>query len=154
VWDEVPEADVGRRVRSGAAAVAAIVRSSPSAGERPGPGVWSPLEYAGHLRDVCLHVRDRLVIGLVEDTPSFKPLYRDERVDLGLYAGDDPSTVADELEWSAELFARTFERLAPGALDRTVIYVYPAAAERTLRWVGQQVVHEVEHHLGDVRAEV
>lgn len=45
---------------------------------RPSPDRWSANEYAAHVRDVLLTIRDRLVIGLVEDNPRFKPVYRDE----------------------------------------------------------------------------
>src|SRR5215475_12903565 len=46
---------------------------------RPETGVWSALEYACHVRDVFLVQRDRLYTALVEDTPTFTPMYRDER---------------------------------------------------------------------------
>lgn len=108
------------------------------------------LEYAAHVRDVLLHVRDRLVIALVEDDPEFKPLYRDERVDLGLYAGDEWPVVRDELSMAAALFARTFARLPAGALTRPLQYAYPVPATRTVLWMAQQVVHEVEHHASDI----
>jgi DNA segregation ATPase FtsK/SpoIIIE, S-DNA-T family len=41
---------------------------------------WSPLEYACHVRDVLVMQRDRLYVALVEDEPSFTPMYREERV--------------------------------------------------------------------------
>src|SRR5215475_5465637 len=46
---------------------------------RSAEGVWSALEYACHVRDVFLVQRDRLYTALVEDTPTFTPMYRDER---------------------------------------------------------------------------
>src|SRR5712691_6350248 len=49
---------------------------------RPEEGVWSALEYACHVRDVFLVQRDRLYTALVEDTPTFTPMYRDQRVTL------------------------------------------------------------------------
>ncbi|MCU0259588.1 MAG: DinB family protein [Ilumatobacteraceae bacterium] len=149
-WDAVPTGDVATRVADGAEEVAALL-ADPHAGQRPSVGRWSGLEYACHVRDVLLHVRDRLVIGLVEDDPTFKPLYRDERVDLGLYHDDTAEVVATEVRVAAALFARTFDRLSVEQLRRPVQYAYPAPATRTLLWMGQQVVHEVEHHLADMR---
>jgi S-DNA-T family DNA segregation ATPase FtsK/SpoIIIE len=116
------------------------------------PARWSMVEYAGHVRDVLLHVRDRLVIGLVEDNPDFKPLYRDQRVDFGLYRGDDAEIVMGELLMAAPLFSRTFARIDAAGLARPIQYAYPAPATRSILWMGQQVVHEVEHHAGDVEA--
>jgi hypothetical protein len=151
VWADVAAAEVPGRVVEGAGAIAARLRTSPGVvGRRPTPERWSMLEYGAHVRDVLYHVRDRFVIGLAEDNPGFKPLYRDLRVDLGLYAGDDPGVTALEVELAAGLFARTFARLSPEQLARPCRYAFPVESERTLRWMGQHVVHEVEHHRGDV----
>ena len=150
-WESVPPGDVATRVADGAERVAALL-ADPSTLRRPEPARWSGLEYAAHVRDVLLHVRDRLVIGVVEDDPTFKPLYRDERVDLGLYHDDTPELVAVEVRSAAALFARTFDRLSVEQLRRPVQYAYPAPATRTLLWMGQQVVHEIEHHLADMEA--
>jgi len=150
-WELVPASEIGPRIVAGTTTLADLVRTDPGATSRPRPDRWSALEYAAHVRDVCLHVRDRLVIALVEDEPEFKPLYREERVDLGLYAADDGATVARELTGAGALFARTFAAVGPEQLERTCIYTFPTARTRTIRWMGQQVVHEVEHHLTDVR---
>lgn len=150
-WVDVDAADVAERAVAGADAIADLVRADPAAAHRrPLPERWSALEYGAHVRDVLLHVRDRLVIGLVEDDPSFKPLYRDQRVDLGLYASDEPEVVAVELEMAARLFARTFAVLDADQLARPCQYAFPTLSTRTLLWMAQQVVHEVEHHRGDV----
>jgi ketosteroid isomerase-like protein len=153
VWADVPAADVGSRAVRGSAALATALRDAPAgaAVRRPGPDVWSALEYGAHLRDVLVNLRDRLVVGLAEDTPSFKPLYRDLRVDAGLYQDEEPDIVATELTLVADLFARTFAHLTPEQLARPVVYAYPSEQTRTILWMGRQVVHEVEHHLDDVR---
>lgn len=153
VWADVHADEIGPRLTGGTAALAELIASRPAPGRRPHPDRWSALEYGAHVRDVLLHVRDRVVIALVEDDPDFKPLYRDSRVDLGLYARDDATTVAAELRMAAALFARTWAALDDAQLDRPCRYAFPNPAPRTVRWMGQQVVHEVEHHLGDVRAD-
>jgi hypothetical protein len=154
VWASVAAEQVGPRIVTAAAAVAALVRSGTGVATRSAPDRWSSLEYAAHVRDVLLHVRDRFVIGLVEDSPEFKPLYREERVGLGLYADDQPSVVADEVEVAAALFARTFNRIDAVQLQRLCQYAYPTVQSRSLLWMGQQVVHEAEHHLGDIEVNV
>src|SRR4051794_456119 len=42
----------------------------PDAAKRPKPTVWSPLEYACHVRDTCRLFRDRLGLMLREDRTS------------------------------------------------------------------------------------
>jgi len=151
VWDDVALGEIGHRVGDGAGAIAQLLEDhAPLAGARPAPERWSMLEYAAHARDVLLMMRDRLVVGLVEDEPGFKPMYSDERVRFGLYRGDDASTVADELVMAAGLFGRTFAAIDPAQLGRSVQYGYPGPARRTLLWLGQQIVHEVEHHRDDI----
>jgi hypothetical protein len=38
--------------------------------------------------------------------------------------------------------------------DRTTVYNYPEAHERSLRWVAVHTVHDVQHHLLDIRRQV
>lgn len=151
VWDDVRAHEVGARVATAAAAIGAELDATGSlALERPEPTRWSMLEYAGHVRDVVLNLRDRIILGAVEDNPVPKPMHGDARVDLGLYAADTPDVVADELAIGADLFARTFAALSTEQLARPIFYGWPVAATRTLLWVGAQCVHEAEHHLADV----
>ena len=119
------------------------------ADRRPGPEVWSPIEYGCHVRDVLLSQRERLLLALVEDSPSFRPMYRDERVVLARYAGEAPAVVADEIVVAADLLGRVFDGLDAAQLARTCTYNYPEPAVRELAWLGQHTVHEAEHHLLD-----
>lgn len=119
---------------------------------RPAKGVWSALEYTCHVRDVFLVQRDRLYTALVEDTPTFAPMYRDHRVTLARYNAQDPAEVAEQLATAARLIAQAFGALDPTQFQRCCLYTFPAPAERSLLWVGQHVVHEGEHHLRDIEA--
>jgi hypothetical protein len=88
----------------------------------------------------------------VEDVPTFVPMHRDERV---AFVGDndrDPAVVAEELAIGAELLAVVFAGLDDGLLERTGIYNYPSPQPRTARWIGVHTLHELRHHLGDIRA--
>ena len=118
---------------------------------RPDPERWSALEYGAHVRDVHITIRDRIVIGLVEDDPSFKSLYRDERIELGLYAQDTVVSVSQELAASAGMFGRLFDSVATDALSRSVQYGFPNPQPRTILWMGIQAVHETDHHLTDIK---
>jgi hypothetical protein len=147
----VPREEVGPRIAAGTARIADLLAGAPAdAAVRPAPGRWSAMEYAGHVRDVLTMLRDRVVLGIVEDNPAFKPMYRDERVDLGLYAADTVDDLAAELAMATAMFTRLFGSVDPGALDRPVQYGYPDPAQRTVLWMGQQAVHEVEHHGDDI----
>jgi hypothetical protein len=151
-YEGVDRDQVGRRVAASAAALAALVRAEPEpAQERPDATRWSAVEYTAHVRDVLLVIRDRIVIGLVEDDPGFKPLYRDERIALGLYRADPPVAVAGELEAAAAMFVRLFGAVDRTALGRPVQFGFPDPVARTVGWMGVQAVHECEHHEGDVR---
>jgi hypothetical protein len=122
---------------------------------RRNPDVWSPLEYMCHVRDVFLIQRDRAVLALIEDRPSFSRMYRDERVDLAHYAREAPGQVAhDQLPVSAHLVARVFSERSPDEWQRRIIYNYPEPVERDLAWLGRHTIHEGEHHLFDVSRQV
>jgi hypothetical protein len=129
-----------------------LINSSGHVSVRRNPETWSPVEYAGHVRDVLLNIRDRLVVALNEDNPLCKGLYGTPRIELGLYDGDAAELVANELRMAASLFGRTWTRIPEPLRDRTMVYGYPRLTDRSLTWVAAQALHEVEHHLHDVRA--
>jgi len=154
-YDATERAEVSVRVRAAAAAIAALLTGAADvAATRPEADRWSVLEYAAHVRDVLITIRDRLVIGLVEDDPGLKPMYRDQRVSFGLYRGDTVDALAPEVVAAAAMLARLFDAIDPDALSRPVQYGFPDPERRTLSWMGRQAVHESEHHLGDMRANV
>jgi DNA segregation ATPase FtsK/SpoIIIE, S-DNA-T family len=117
---------------------------------RPAPQVWSALEYSCHFRDVLLAQRERLYLALVEDTPRFWSIHRDERVILARYSDDSLEEVAPEVDLAANLIARAFARLDDAQWQRRCIYGYPAPARRTVAWLARHTVHEGRHHLRDI----
>lgn len=150
-WESVTREEVGPRCVAASHEIATLLREDPTGAlARPTPDRWSAVEYGAHVRDVMLTIRDRLVIGLVEDNPDFKPLYRDERFDRGLYASDTAVNIADEIGPAASMLHRLFEAIDPTELDRVVQYGWPEPATRSLLWMGQQAVHESEHHRNDI----
>jgi hypothetical protein len=134
------------RLRSGAgdAAQSAALR-------RPRrPSEWSALEYGCHIRDVLLAQRERLFLTLVENRPSFAPIYRDQRAALARYSEEQPEQVAIEIGVAAGLIARAFAGCDSAAWDRTCIYNFPEPAEHSVEWLAQHTLHEGEHHLADI----
>jgi hypothetical protein len=117
---------------------------------RPSPETWSPLEYGCHARDVALMQRDRLYVALVEDEPSFKPMYRDQRVAFDRYDSQTPSVVADQLAMATDLLAHAFDGLAEGQWTRSLMYGFPGPARRDVEWVAHHTLHELVHHLADI----
>ena len=146
---------VGPAVVAGVADAVDVLRGAGAAvRQRPEPSVWSPLEYACHLRDVLLIQRERVLRARRVDRPTFEAMGRDERVELDGYADQDPEDVARQLADAAAMFANDLDRLAASDWDRTGIYPYPSAEERSLRWVAVHTLHEVRHHSLDIGGQI
>ena len=154
-YDEGAFPMAAERIRAGAADLAAgLTDSQADVRTRRESGRWSPLEYACHVRDMLLVQRERLLAARRLDRPVCEPMGRDERAELDGYAEQDPADVARQLDDAARLFASDLNRLGDTDWDRTVIYTYPYRAERSLRWVAVHTVHEMCHHLLDVRRQI
>jgi S-DNA-T family DNA segregation ATPase FtsK/SpoIIIE len=114
------------------------------------PDEWSPLEYACHVRDVLCMQRDRVFVALVEDEPSFKPMYREQRVGFDRYNEQRPDAVAAQLGMAAAMAAHTFSRLSSVQWGRPLVYGYPGPERHDVEWVAHHTLHEVVHHLADI----
>ncbi|MER5478671.1 DinB family protein [Streptomyces sp. NPDC002734] len=143
---------VPRLAREHAGEYADLLSAEPSLlRRRPAPDVWSPLEYACHVRDVLLVQRERLLAARRRDTPVAEAMGRDERVEHAGYARERPADVARQLRDAALLFGGVLYLLTPADWERTLVYTYPAPEERSLCWVAVHTVHELRHHLLDAR---
>jgi len=157
IWDMVVSAELPSRLAEAGAAYRRLLLPLDRPADwaerlrsRPAPEVWAPIEYLCHVRDVVLVQRDRFYRGLVEHEPSFPPMWREERAVLGAYADEDAGEVVSQLEMASNLFARAVAAVGTTMLERTCVYSYPEPAVRTLRWLGAQTLHEIEHHLRDI----
>src|SRR5690606_39586673 len=117
---------------------------------RPSPEVWSPLEYAAHVRDVLEVQRERVMVALLHDAPTFEPMGRDERVVAWRYNEQDPAVVAAELRRNARELGAVLDTLDATGWARIGIYTWPEPAERDVTWIGRHTIHEMAHHLLDV----
>jgi S-DNA-T family DNA segregation ATPase FtsK/SpoIIIE len=143
--------DLGTGLRAAAAAYAAqLAADGPALRIRSSPEQWSPLEYACHVRDVVLMQRDRVYVALVEDEPSFKPMYRDERVAFDRYDTQNPAVVAGQIAMAADLPSRAFDGLDDPQWTRSLIYGFPDPARRDIEWVAHHTLHEMVHHQLDI----
>jgi hypothetical protein len=121
---------------------------------RPSPRVWSPLEYACHGRDMLLVQRERVLAARRLDRPVAVPMGRDERVEHDGYNDQQPDAVARQLAEAALLLSNVFTRLSSTDWERTVMYTYPEQRQRSLRWVAANTIHELRHHLRDIRCQL
>ncbi|MBF5001669.1 DinB family protein [Nocardia sp. BSTN01] len=150
--DEAPRA--ATTILAGVAELAATLNDCPDARRRRLPELWSPLEYGCHVRDVLLVQRERVLLARRTDRPALVTMGRDERADHDGYAEQGPADVAQELLVSARLLANVLDRLDAHDWNRRVLYNYPDRVERELRWVAVHTIHEVRHHLLDVRRQL
>jgi hypothetical protein len=151
VWEAISIEEIPSRLDRAVNHMIDIVRiNEKTIATRPSPERWSILEYASHLRDVLFNIRDRLIVACVEDKPVPPPMYREERVAMGLYKVDSPDDVCAELAVASELFIKFAKTCTPSMLQRELFYGYPTLVYRTIAWGLAQALHECEHHLGDV----
>jgi hypothetical protein len=148
-YDGTPAEDIGAAIVVGAGQVANLLER-PDTNRRRIHGVWSPLEYGCHLRDVLLVQRERVLLARRQERPTAVPMGRDERVEHDGYAEQAPQDVARQLKDAAQLFANVLARLPSDEWQRTVLYTYPEPAERPLTWVAAHTLHEVRHHRMDI----
>lgn len=143
--------DIGSRV---AEVVALLCDNTIDVRSRPQRDVWSPLEYGSHLRDMLLVQRERILAARRSSGVPCAPMGREERVEHEGYNEQHPEDVARQLIDAADLFGNVLARLGADDWDRTVVYNYPETRERSLRWVAVHTVHDVHHHLQDIRHQV
>jgi hypothetical protein len=152
-YDRVDPASFGATVEPAIEDLRLILATQPvpDLEARPAPSVWSAVEYCCHIRDVLLVQRDRLFLALVEDTPSFPRMYRDERVELAGYGSEPVDRIADQLQVATELATVAFGRVDPALWLRPLIYNWPEPRRLDVRWLAAHTAHEVEHHRHDIR---
>jgi hypothetical protein len=149
-WTPLTRARLAARMGAAVESFVDVIRGAgPHADARPSAQRWSILEYGGHLRDVILSVRERVVLASILDEPVGTPIFRDERVDLGFYAQDTASDVAVELQVATYLFLKTVATLPEHFEERGLIYSSRTPLAITIAEALLNALHECEHHLAD-----
>jgi DinB superfamily len=128
------------------------VLAAPTARQRPRPDIWSPLEYACHVRDVFRLYDERLALMLADDDPLFANWDQDVTAVTDRYGSQDPAAVSRELADAAEAVAASFATVAGEQWQRRGRRSDGVAF--TVRTFGQYFVHDPIHHLWDVGPEV
>lgn len=125
------------------------VLSRPDATRRPAPTTWSPLEYACHVRDVHRVFRQRLELMLAEDDPTFDNWDQDETALADRYWEQDPAVVAVEVTETGTGLADAYTMVGDGDWARTG--VRSNGSTFTVESLGRYVLHDLFHHVWDVR---
>jgi len=116
--------------------------------DRPEPGVWSPLEYACHVRDVCRVFESRVNLMRSQVDPAFENWDQDAAAIADAYIAQEPAAVGVELAAAAEAAAAAFEAVGEGDWQRTGRR--SNGSRFTIETLGQYFLHDVIHHLHDV----
>ena len=144
----VDRADLGRLIRDNAAAWASVL-AAPRATERPEPTTWSPTEYAAHVRDVHRMFLVRVGRMLIEDDPVFANWDQDQTALAERYDLQDPAQVAPDLAVAAEQVATVYDDVSGESWERRG--TRSDGSLFTIESIGRYHLHDVVHHLWDVR---
>ncbi|MEO6996840.1 MAG: DinB family protein [Terracoccus sp.] len=128
------------------------VLSRSNAAARPDAGVWSSLEYACHVCDVCDVMSDRLeqIIAGEGRLVRFADWDQDEAAIVAAYWRAEPAQVGDRVATAFESAAQAY---AGPTGDQ---WLWPAERSNgspfTAASLAGYFVHDIHHHLWDVRA--
>jgi DinB superfamily len=122
----------------------------PDAGTRPSAGVWSPVEYACHVRDVHRVFAGRVRLMRDVDDPLFDNWDQDAAAVAGAYGKQRPAEVGEALVAAAGEAAAAYGTVhgadwdRPGRRSNGSVFTVASLARYHL--------HDVVHHLTDVGA--
>ncbi|MEO7131939.1 MAG: DinB family protein [Dermatophilaceae bacterium] len=118
---------------------------------RPASGVWSPLEYSCHVRDVCVVMTARLeqILDGCGRVVTFADWDQDRAAANGRYWRSDPTAVQQEVTDAFDAAAAAYARPVEGE------WAWPALRSNGSRFTAETLaryfLHDVRHHLWDVR---
>ena len=144
--DHIPEV-----IRETAAAFAQVLERGEETRRRPDPTVWSPLEYACHVRDVFRRFDARLRLMLTTDDPLFENWDQDATAEQDGYGSQDPQRVRAELLEAGERLAQGFASVPADSWARTGRR--SDGSPFTVLTLGQYLLHDLVHHVWDVTGE-
>ncbi|MDQ6640975.1 MAG: DinB family protein [Actinomycetota bacterium] len=119
--------------------------------ERPDPQVWSPLEYACHVRDVHRVFAERIARMLDEDEPHFANWDQDATAVEDRYASQDPEQVASELADAADAVGQRYTEVTGDQWQRRG--ARSDGSEFTVDTLARYHLHDAVHHAYDVGLE-
>ena len=117
---------------------------------RPMPAIWSPLEYACHVRDVFNLYDMRLHLMLDQEAPTFPNWNQDVTALEQRYGAQDSIAVSAELDGAAKRLAASFSDVKADQWQRTGFR--SDGAHFTIDSFARYLIHDPIHHLHDVGA--
>ena len=124
------------------------VLREPNVASRPRADVWSPLEYACHVRDVFRVYDERLRRMLTETDPHYDNWDQDATAVAERYREQDPAAVARELVQAAARLSERFDSVRDDDWYRTG--TRSDGAHFTIDSFSRYLIHDPIHHLHDV----
>ena len=143
----LPREEIGERLLAASAELGSALGGR-TARQRPAPAIWSPLEYACHVRDVCRVFAQRLHRLLTEDDPAFANWDQDATALADDYQSQDPDVVSRQLRAESRTLAGAWQTVPADAWERTGRR--SDGAVFTVERLGQYLVHDLVHHVCDV----
>jgi hypothetical protein len=118
----------------------------------PAPGIFSPIQYGAHVRDIQRVYGDRILLMLQEDDPVF-PQFNPDEAAWDAFNAMAVETLASEIGQEAQRLAGILDGLQPDDWSRTMVRdggsdgVY----RFTVAGLARYAVHESRHHLLDAK---
>ena len=116
----------------------------------PEPGVFSPIQYAAHVRDILRAYGDRVILVMAEDEPTV-PQLNPNSEEWEAYNRLDAEELADDLEAQAARLAELLAGLDDEDWRRT--FIRDSGQDGVIRYnlagLASYAVHEAHHHLLD-----
>lgn len=122
----------------------------PDVGERPAPGVWSTLEYAGHSRDLVRVLGQRVEAMLGQEGAPFADYDGETEAVRREFWAADPAAVAREIAAETQRTGTVLARVRGEDWERTGLR--GDGRPFTVTELARYLLHDVEHHLHDVDA--
>jgi hypothetical protein len=118
----------------------------------PEPGVFSPLQYAAHTRDILRVYGDRMVLGVEQDSPTV-PIFNPPQEVFESYNRLDTQELSADIEAQAQRLAKVVESMSPSDWSRIVVNDRGQYGVYTFTIAGLacNAAHEAHHHLLDAK---
>ncbi|MCM3922688.1 DinB family protein [Frankia sp. AiPs1] len=114
---------------------------------RPGPGIWSPIEYLGHLRESMAFHRWLIERAAAEQTPVIPTVDPDASVAAADYHNGDLADLLGQFERRVARLRETMTQLDEDLARRTVDVDGRVVS---VALVARSALHECHHHDGDI----
>lgn len=137
----------GERLRDGTPRWSRVLGRADVA-QRPSEGVWSPLEYAGHSRDLIRVLGERVTAMLDEEDPTFADYDGEAEAVRRRFWAEDPQEVDRQIAEATETTVAVLTRVRGDAFERTGRR--GDGRPFTVTELCRYLLHDVEHHLHDV----